>query len=268
MKIMVALAMLAACAFALTGCSLTGARYTYDHADLYTSGGTAITGEIRKLDINWIDGKVEIRYHGGATELTETSQKRTSADTELHWWLDGDTLHVQYCRSGKRIRNGLGKTLTVTLPEGIQMEEIDVKGVSCDLALPMLDTEKVVIGIVSGNVMVKGRVGDLRVDSVSGNVTYEASSQGPVKIVTVSGNVSCAVNGTPDLKIDTISGNIGVTVEEDRGFILKFSSVSGECITGRELMLGQDGKALIYGDGSGRIDTVTVSGDMKLDWGG
>ena len=254
------------CAFALTGCSLMGARYTYDNADKYTSGGASITGEIRKLDINWIDGNVEFRYHGGATELTETSQKRTSADTELHWWLDGDTLHVQYCRSGKRIKNGLGKTLTVTLPDGIRMEKIDVKGLSCDLSLPMLDTEKVVIGIVSGNVMVKGRIGDLRVDSVSGNVTYEASSQGPVKIVTVSGNVSCAVDGRPDLKIETVSGNIGVTVEEDCGFTLKFSSVSGECNTGRELLLRQDGKALVCGDGSGMINAVTVSGDMKLDW--
>ena len=254
------------CVFALTGCTVLGTRYTYDHAGKYTAGGTKISQEVRNLDISWIDGNVEFRYHGeSSVELSETSEKRMSADTELRWWLDGDTLRIQYCRAGKRLMGGLGKTLTVTLPEEIRLEEVVVKGLSCNLSMPSVNIKKAVLQIVSGDITVDGRVGNLRVDTVSGNVSYRASSPGPVKIVTVSGDVSCAVDGKPDLKIDTVTGFVGVSVQEGSGYTVKFSSVSGQMETVKEHRLGEDGKALIWGDGSGVIDIVTVSGGARLD---
>ena len=95
----------------------------YANAEKYTSGDTEFTDEIRNLDINWTAGKVIVAYHAGSTAtLRETAKRQLSDDEKLQWWIDGDTLRIQFTKPGIRW-NMPEKELTITLPEGIELKQ-------------------------------------------------------------------------------------------------------------------------------------------------
>ena len=106
------LLLLTALCLLLTSCVSVG--YVYTDAKKYTAGGTRIDGRVEDIDINWIDGAVNVaRHDGNGIILKETSGKKLSQDEELHWYLDGKELKVQYAASGFRRMSGLQKELTV-----------------------------------------------------------------------------------------------------------------------------------------------------------
>lgn len=73
----------------------------YANAEKYTAGGTEINGAVKNVQIDWVDGEVNIAYHAKSTvEIAETASKAISKDEALRWWLDGDTLRIQFGKSG------------------------------------------------------------------------------------------------------------------------------------------------------------------------
>ena len=100
---MIICAVIVLCAVIITSTGIFGSAGigTYANADKYTAGGTEITDRVRNLDVNWTSGKVILAYHAEETVTLEESAKRSLPDDEqMHWWLDGNTLHVQYAKAG------------------------------------------------------------------------------------------------------------------------------------------------------------------------
>ena len=105
----------------------------YANADKYTAGPAEVTGRVKKLEVNWTSGKVIVAYHAENMVLLEESAKRELSENEkMRWWLDGETLRVQFAASGTHW-NMPEKKLTITLPEGTAFENASIQTTSADV---------------------------------------------------------------------------------------------------------------------------------------
>jgi len=298
----------------------------YENASEYTQGEADISSEVKNLDINWTSGKIEIAYHNNNTVLLrETANKSISSDMEMRWWLDGDTLRVQYSQSGAGFFNfgfqNLQKELTVTLPEGISLEDVSIRATSADVEIPSLKAEAVKMastsgdinasadapvieveatsgnigcktgesadevsvvttsgGIsleagdagsakvrsTSGNVYVKGgSVKSMQAGSTSGNVKFELQESGDTEISSTSGDIEVRIGALNSLKVHATSGDVTAYLPEQPGFTADIHTTSGDVRSA--LPMSSEGSTYVCGDGSGRVEIHTTSGEVVVD---
>ena len=184
---------------------------SYADAEQYTAGGTALNGPVESLDIHWTEGSVVIAYHAGDTvEIAETSPKTISADAQLRWWLDGTTLHIQYAKSGYFSLRSLDKQLTVTLPEGIDLQDVAIDTASADVQTAAL------------------RAKTLAVESTSGDMDLaQAGAAECVDLSSTSGDVRANLEGANAVSVDATSGAIDLT-QANPAERVELSSTSGD----------------------------------------
>jgi hypothetical protein len=122
------------------------------------------------------------------------------------------------------------------------------------------------VTLVSSDFEVKGVLGDLKVQSVSGKVSGEAG--GDVRATTVSGNVRMKAPGAKSIEIRTISGDIQLT---GGGGEVDVNTVSGtsklelaDLSNGRFKSISGDMTAALSLAADGRIESESVSGNVSL----
>lgn len=265
----------------LCGCSggimVTG---SYDHADRYSVGGFIYdAASVRSVEIHWISGSVTLTESDAARLTVAEEESGLSADQQMRWLLEGDTLRIQFCQSGYKGIFKQKKALNMQLPQGVDLK---VNGTSADVKLGdhtlqemALDTvsggitagnlraEELRVNTVSGNI--RAGLVDLRdemkIDSVSGDITVEAVKAREVEINSISGNVSLALYQCGGADIDTISGDVALYAPHDQGVRVEYSTASGK-------VNGQKSKSGSQTLGSGATDCKaeisTVSGDITL----
>ena len=299
-----------------------GSPFGYANADKYTAGETAIRETVRNLDIEWVNGKVNLETHGGDTvELKESSDKVIGEDLKMRWWMDGDTLRVRYAKSGLRLSWNQEKTLTVMLPENSAFGDVSISATSADLNIPELRAEKLNLEVTSGDILAaaearqisagstsgdmtlrisgeaesvtagstSGRItveadragsvkmsstsgggsltvkkaGKVEIGSTSGSISVEAEEAEQVKLGSTSGSAHAALAKFGSLKIDSTSGDVQVMLKDEPGFTAKIDTTSGKI--DYSLPLSRQGNEYVCGDGSGRVEIGTTSGDVRLD---
>ena len=300
---MVICGMVLACALILnfTGGFGTQGLGSYANADKYTAGETEIRDMVRNLDINWTSGKITVAYHAENTvTLREAAQRALADDEKLQWWMDGDTLRVQFTKPGIRW-NMPGKELTVTLPEGTALGEAGIHLTSGDLILPAMkaeklsltatsgsmdvtaetkqaeadctsgsirmkltgETERASLGCTSGSVTLEAnRIEKAEAGSTSGAVRVTAKEAGSVKAGSTSGRVEVELLKFSDLKIGATSGDVTVLLPANPGFTAKVDQTSGKF--SYDLALTKDGDRYVCGDGSAKVEIGTTSGDVRI----
>lgn len=291
----------AAAIVAVTG--IFGEIGGYANAEKYTAGDTEITGEVKNIDVNWTSGKVNITYRAGSTiTVSETASKPLADDQKLRWWMDGDTLRIQYAKSGFRINWDLEKELTLTLPEGIVLQNAEISltsgtvdipemtaenlkvevtsgsvqaaaetkkaefsATSGDLAVNMAgETEKLVIEATSGKIRAEAeKVNDLKITATSGVIDVTVKESGKADIGTTSGKVKVTLYRLEELNISCTSGDITALLPAEPGFTADVSQTSGEFSTG--LAMTGSGNRHVCGDGSARVKISATSGDVRID---
>lgn len=200
------------CALLLSGCglhirpSLGLSGINYEHPEKYTVGGAAFTGRVEAVEIHWLSGSVTVT--GGAGDeirFSETANRQLSQDLSLHYWLDGSTLCIQFCRSGSWNLNGLEKKLTLQLPERL-LDTLTVDTVSARVDLEELETEELEVDTVSGSVSLclpADADFTLDFDTVSGSFSSELACK--------TENGRCIFGtGRGDYSIDTTSGSVHI----------------------------------------------------------
>lgn len=259
--------------------------FTYANADRYTAGGAEITGTVRNLAVNWVDGSVTVAYHDQASILLSEKANRTlSEDAQLRWWLDGDTLRIQYAKPGFRLNFNLHKELTLTLPRNIALAEVNISTVSADVAIPALSAsqlsvnttsgdmrlalaekaEKIALNTVSGDVQLEAdEAAECRIASTSGRLSARIPTAGKVKLASVSGSVDLKTGKADEIDIGTTSGSVTLALPEAPGFTAEIGTVSGSVSTG--LALTKNGNTYTAGNGGAPVHIATVSGDIRLD---
>ncbi|MBR4500623.1 MAG: DUF4097 family beta strand repeat protein [Clostridia bacterium] len=277
----------------------------YANAEMYTAGNTAISSPVERLDVEWTAGKVRVVYgEGSGLLLEETGNGAIPEDRQMRWWLDGTTLRVRFEKPGLRLFNfNRGKTLTLTLPKGLELASADIRTVSADMDLAGADAGEMNLASVSGDIAGSVRCGklnaattsgDVRLEgenmaecsasttsggislalrdgadkvtaaSVSGKVTILAGDVKETKVSTTSGAVRLTVSGSfGDMAVSTVSGDVTAALGAATGFTLNFETTSGSLSSA--LPLTSEGRTRIYGDGSARFGVRTVSGDVRLE---
>ena len=220
----------------------------FANTDKYTIGDTEITSAVENLDIDWTSGKVNIEYHAGSgVSVSEIANRATSEDEKLRWWLDGTTLRIKYSKPQLTIFNNLKKTLTVSLPEGIILKNVDIDTTSADVSVPSMTADKIKFDTTSGDVnavvttkklSASSTSGDLNIrqdseintasfSTTSGTAVFTVPSAEKISMESTSGDLSVSVSGTvADLHLDSTSGAIRPDIgTADKA---KFSSTSGD----------------------------------------
>lgn len=280
------------CALLLSGCglhirpSLGLSGINYEHPEKYTVGGAAFTDKVEKVEIHWLSGSVTVTGHrGNEIRFSETANRNLTNDLSMHYWLDGSTLRIQFCRSGKWNLNGLEKELTLQLPERL-LESLEVDTVSARVNLEDLKMENLELDTVSGAVRLRDcQVSDrARVDTTSGSVKaaltgalreWKADTvSGSVELIvpevkvfdvnTTSGSVSLTAESAPkDLDVDSVSGSVTLCLPADGDFTLDFDTVSGSFSS--DLAFKTEGSRRIFGRGTGDYSIDTTSGSVNIE---
>lgn len=263
----------------LVGC---GTNYNYD-ASGFSVGETELTSAPDNIYIDWLGGSVKVEYHAADTvTLAESGAKND--DMRLRWKLtDDNSLFVKYCAPRSRVVVGVGKKLTLTLPENFRATNIEFDTVAASVTTAVLSVQKIKANTVSGNVLlwvantqsvtvdtVSGRIDVVQngtadtidVDTTSGTVAIQADNAKSVSVDTTSGSVSVAAKQSDKISVDTTSGSVSLQIPQEVGFVATFATLSGKA-SGEAAYAVQDGK-YVYGGGKTQISVNTVSGNLNL----
>ncbi|MDO4490927.1 MAG: DUF4097 family beta strand repeat-containing protein [Lachnospiraceae bacterium] len=293
-RVMVVMAIVAgACMAMLTGCGKPalggGGRISsaYNHSDQYQMGRGSTEETITKLDLNWISGSVNL-VKGSGKEITfsEEANQKLDEDTSMYYWIDGETLHIQYCREGEIFLSGnLQKDLTITVPEGCHLEECYVDTVSANVYGDSIIAQEFRIDTVSGtteltacvaedlvkvsstsgsvNISLAEDTRDITIDTVSGNSTIQVPYMDDFTVDTTSGDVELVTDKAPeDVDADTISGKVTLDLPPELSAVISFDTISGEFHS--DLPGRIDGDDYVFGNGRNSYEINTVSGDFAI----
>ena len=259
-----------------------GTNYNYD-ASGFSVGETELTSALDNIYIDWLGGSVKVEYHAADTVMLAESGAKND-DMRLRWKLtDDNSLFVKYCAPRSRVVVGVGKKLTLTLPENFRATNIEFDTVAASVTTAVLSVQKIKANTVSGNVSlwvantqsvtvdtVSGRIDVVQngtadtidVDTTSGAVAIQADNAKSVSVDTTSGSVSVAAKQSDKISVDTTSGSVSLQIPQEVGFVATFATLSGKA-SGEAAYTVQDGK-YVYGGGKTQISVNTVSGNLNL----
>ena len=224
-----------------------------------------ITDSIDSIDLEWINGKVDVyAAEGDAVVLVERSDDGIYDNEALTWRIEERELKIRW-NSGKLLGAALqgGKELALYIPDAA-WDELSLDTVSADLTVhDSFRCRELSLDTTSAKISAAGLSADeLDISSVSGAVEVSGTFR-EIDAETVSGDVTIGLTAAPvKAELKAVSGGQTLIVPENCGFTLVFDSVSGK-IDSALALTAQNG-AYRFGDGAGRIGVETVSGDLTL----
>jgi hypothetical protein len=221
------------------------------------------------------DGTVEISNVAGSVQVTGWDK----AEIEVTGTLGRNTERLDFTANGRRGKievvlphnaHDTGPTdLRISVPRDSRVEvttvsaSIDVDEVVGELELQSVSGEVAVVGrpagasvqTVSGDIRVASGATRTHAETVSGAIDIRRA-QGSVEIHSVSGDASVEADGVDHLSFDSVSGNLTGEVAPAPGGTLNLNSHSGDI----ELRLPRDANA--------DFNINTFSGHIDSDFGG
>lgn len=206
-----------------TGCMqlFSASSNNYSNADQYTAGSTEFDGtQVDTLDINWIDGSVSVtRYDGDTVTITESSEKELTEAQTVHTWLDGSTLHIQYCKSGELLTGkNLEKSLEIQLPKDLELKKVGVEAASTDTVVEDISAKEFDVDIASGTTKLQHCSGDsFSIDSESGDTIVEQVGESiEITVNAASGKVSVTADTVISTNVGTASGAVCLNLKDTK----------------------------------------------------
>ncbi len=232
----------------------------------YNAGNGSTDKEIRNLDIDWASGEVHIIASESAEQISFEESYDGNEDARLRWVVDGETLKIRFRARNSLISFGsLNKKLTVTIPASLaqHLDKVKIGTASAEVNVSGLQAEILDVDTASGRLELDGTYGELSVDTASGSVTFAGSCR-KINIDTASGRIRLTPGDLwEDIDIDTASGNIELWLpESEKGFSVDYDKASGKFSCDFPVLLS--GKIYKIGEGAGRINVDSASGDLKI----
>ncbi len=234
---------------ALSGCFINVGGMTYDHAEMYTVGGGSVGEYVSTIEVDWIDGSVEISY-GDVDKVTfsETSKETLDEEFQLHYWLQGSILHIKFKQSkfGVTVKGYPKKDLKITLPRDMVLYDLDFEGVDCDVKVDNIEVHDMEISTVDGdiNAYLVGTSYDIDVETVGGDVYVESK---------------LAPKG---LSFESVGGSLTLGLYEVDSFTFEVEGL-GTTFT-CDFPTEQKGERYYYGDGGNLYEVETVGGNVTV----
>ena len=272
-------------ALSLTACVINDpTRFMYDNEELYEIGNGVTDAKIERVEIDWIDGNIKVAYHSlDNIRITEKSDDKLDDDMVMRYRVVGTTLKIKYCASGSWSFDNIEKDLTLYLPKGLVLSELNIDTVSDVVTLTELDihdltvestsasvmldnckvSNEIELETVSGNLHVAAdKINKLKIETVSGRMNISADSIEELEIETTSGKTILECNSISTMDIDAVSGSVELKLPEDSAFTLRYSSVSGKLTSALDFTK-EDKVYLVNGGGRG-YKISTTSGDVSI----
>ena len=212
----------------LGGCAMSYTKYVYRDAEKYAPGDCEITDRIEDLDVDYLSGNVRlVSSDTNTASVKETSNVELDDRRKVHTWVDGTTLRVRFCASGKKLSfDGIEKSLVIEVPESVYMNTIKMACTSADISCEGIKTGSLGIDVTSGNITADCEAGDISVGATSGDITLAQKGKSEsIRIETTSGDVKVDAETVSDMNIEVTSGV--VSVEADDVKTLKSEATSG-----------------------------------------
>lgn len=256
--------------------------YGYKNADEYLVGNFSVEAdEIKKLDIEWLGGKVNVIV-GDGDEIKVSEEAVNDDDDRLRYRIKDGEISIKFRKSGKRGKVP-NKSLTVVIPKDMMLEELDMELISASVKadIPITINEVEIDGVsgsvdvsgltcskcntylVSGSVTADGIIADeIQLETVSGSIDFTGECRS-IEVETVSGSTMIRSAKAPkSIDIETVSGSVRIYMPREKGFELSYSSVSGK-VKAYDNTFSKSGN---YKDGDlyTEIDVDTVSGNVTI----
>jgi DUF4097 and DUF4098 domain-containing protein YvlB len=259
--------------------------YTYSHADEYTAGAGTVSGKVDRMEVQWLQGEVQILPAAEGTEgivLEESGSLPINQNTSVHYLLDGTTLRVRFAKSGGFVTM-VSKTLKIYIPN--KLLSLEVNSTAADIRLGAITVDDCSISVASGNVRVDGVVtnrhfafeaasgsltghadcsgSEMELDVATGSIDFSPTSCRNFDVIAGSGDVTIVLEETPNSgSFDVASGDMTVYLPVDANFTLALEVILGKFTTDFENT--KEGNYYTIGEGTSRFDVRAASGNVKI----
>ena len=283
-KILAVVVIVLALSIPLTAKLSDSTQFIYDNEELYEVGNGVTNVKVDRVEIDWIFGDIKIAYHSlDNIRITEKSDTDLSDSMVMRYRIVGTTLKIKYCASGSWNLDDVEKDLTLYLPNGLVLEELNidtktdvvtltelnavnltVKGGSASVMLDNCNvSNEMTLETVSGNLHITAdKINKLKIETVSGRMNILAESIKDIEIETTSGKtvLDCAYIGTAN--INSVSGGVELKLPEDSAFTVRYSSISGKLTSALDYT--KEDKAYHINGGGRGYKINTNSGDVSI----
>lgn len=167
---------------------------------------------VDKLDIEWVNGPVEILpWEGDHINVTEYAKPDLDEGQRLEFVItENGTMRIRWTND-KKFWKGLllSKYLLVQVPAGLCLEKARVTNISGSVHMEGLLGEDIQLSTTSGRVEAVGVRGEkLKATSVSGSIRAENMQLEELRLSTTSGRIEAPGFGAESAKFQSVSGGV------------------------------------------------------------
>ena len=233
----IALIALAACL--MTGCHINykgEMKFSYEHPERYQMGDAVLNQTINEIDINWLEGDIDIVYADHPeVRVYEKTDSLLDDSLRMRWYVDDEgCLDIRFCKSGcysiERLKSiNYNKRLTIEVPRGMVLNEIDMSLVSAFVNIDSVACQ------------------ELNVDGVAFGVT--------AYYPTLPNEIS----------LDGVDCHLNLDTPITSGMTIEMSGVKKNLNITSERPTRKEGKKTILGDGACKIDIEGVNCTLNIN---
>ena len=208
----------------------TTVKFSYEHPERYNVGDAVIEQPVNKINIDWYNGGVSVRY-GDQFRISEESDSSLIDSLQMRYYLSADgELDIKFCQSGS-YRNGrlsdINKMLTIEVPHDANLDEIGI-------------------------------------DMVGGLITYDSvwCRELSLDVVNVATTVWTSV--LPDeIDVDAVNATLRFYMPPTAGMTIEMDGIKTEFNC--ELPTSKEDDKTIIGDGHCKVDIDAVKGSVYIN---
>lgn len=219
---------------------------------------------VREIEVDWLGGSVMVVLtDDDSLSFVEMAYQDVPEEQRLSYALDGDTLKIDFCRSGHLLSSSPKKQLVLSIPRGLTLEKFEADTTAAAVNVTGLHTQTVDISTVSGSVDLAAEAYEIDISTTGGCAAVDADFY-QLDFSAVSGSLTLTMQRAAEVDAETVSG--GVTIHlppSSYGFALDFETVSGTPEIAVDAN-GGDGH-WTYGDKASTLTVDTASGNLSLD---
>ena len=219
---------------------------------------------VREIEVDWLGGSVMVVLtDDDSLSFAEMAYQDVPEEQRLSYALDGDTLKIDFCRSGHLLSSSPEKQLVLSIPRGLTLEKFEADTTAAAVNVTGLHTQTVDISTVSGGVDLAAEAYEIDISTTGGCAAVDADFY-QLDFSAVSGSLTLTMQRAAEVDAETVSG--GVTIHlppSSYGFALDFETVSGTPEIAFDAN-GGDGH-WTYGDKASTLNIDTASGNLSFD---
>ncbi len=225
----------------------SSATYTFctqaaDAAGYVSETFSVEPARVREIEVDWLGGSVMVVLtDDNSLSFAEMAYQDMPEEQRLSYALDGDTLKIDFCRSGHLLSSSPEKQLVLSIPRSLTLEKFEADTTAAAVNVTGLHTQTVDISTVSGGVDLAAEAYEIDISTTGGCAAVDADFY-QLDFSTVSGSLTLTMQRAAEVDAETVSGTPEIAFDANGG----------------------DGH-WTYGDKASTLTVDTASGNLSLD---